>query len=54
MIPEVGLTQEGIEFTLVPAGHFILQEQGEELGIGQLAIHRLAITRFQGIQDTGH
>jgi hypothetical protein len=34
----VGLAQECVEFTLIPAGHFILQEHGEELGIGQLAI----------------
>lgn len=39
--------------SLIPAGHFILQEHGEELAIGHLAIYRLAITDFQGIQNAG-
>ena len=34
MIPEVGLTQEGVEFPLVPAGHFILQERAPVLIVG--------------------
>ncbi|EGQ63312.1 hypothetical protein GGI1_18511 [Acidithiobacillus sp. GGI-221] len=38
---------------MVPAGHFILQEHGEELGIGQLAIDSLPVAGLQGSQDAG-
>jgi hypothetical protein len=39
VVVEVGLTQERVELLLIPAGDFVLEQEGEELGIGQLPVN---------------
>jgi hypothetical protein len=36
---------------MLPAGDFILDEQGEKLAIGELLLDGLSVTALQGIED---
>ncbi len=50
---EGGAAQTGGEFLLFAAGHLILDQQGEEFGVGELGFDGLAIARLQRIGDAG-
>ena len=53
VVPELRLAQEGVEALLVPPGDLILEQEREELGIGQLAVDGLAIAGLQAFQNAG-
>ncbi len=53
VVPELRLAQEGVEALLVPPGDLILEQEREELGIGQLPVDGLAVARLQAFQDAG-
>jgi len=41
------------ELLLLAPRHLVADQQGEELGVGQLRLDRLAITRLKRIEDAG-
>jgi hypothetical protein len=41
------------ELFLFPSGDFVLDKQGEELGIGELGLYGLAVSSGQGFEDAG-
>ena len=41
------------ELLVLAAGDLVLDEQGEELGVGQLPLHRLAVAEGQALQQPG-
>jgi hypothetical protein len=48
---EVGASHAQAEFLVIAPGYFIMDEQREEFGEGELAINGLAVSRFQRIED---
>ena len=39
------------QFALFPAGDLVLNEQRQEIHVGELLLHGLAVADFQGVQD---
>ena len=50
---EARATKAQGELLLLAPGDLILDEQGEELGLSELALERLAVARFERIEDAG-
>ena len=50
---EVGASQALGEFFLIAPGDFVVNQQTEEVGVGQLAIHGFPVASLQGIDDAG-
>lgn len=50
---EAGAGQPGAELLLVAPCHFVMQQHGQELGIGKLAVDGLPVTLFKGIEHAG-
>ena len=50
---EGGAAQAQGELLLLAAGDLVLDEQGEELGVGELGVDGLAVARLQRIEDAG-
>ena len=53
LAPEAGATDPGLELLLLPPGDFILDNQGEELGVGELALDGFPVTGRQTFQHAG-
>ena len=41
------------EFALFSTGDLVLDEQGQEVGVGELLLHSLAVADLQRVQDAG-
>ena len=50
---ERGAAQPQVELLLLAPGDLVLDQQGEELGVGELAVDGLAVARLQRVEDAG-
>lgn len=50
---EGGAAQAQGELLLLAAGDLVLDQQGEELGVGEFSVEGLAVTRLERIEDAG-
>src|SRR4051812_30228061 len=50
---EAGATQSCGELLAVTSCNLILDEQGQELGVGEFGVDGLAVARLEGIEDAG-
>ena len=41
------------EFALFAAGDLVLDEQGQEIHVGEFLLHGLTVASLQGVQDAG-
>jgi hypothetical protein len=48
---ELRAAQPRAELLLLAPGDLVADEQGEELGVGELGVERLAVARLQRVQD---
>ena len=45
-------SEPGGKLFIIPSGHFILKEEGQELSIGEFFFYRLAVPDLHGVQDS--
>jgi hypothetical protein len=50
---ERGPTQAHLELLLLATGDLVLDEQGEELGVGELAVEGLTVAGIERVEDAG-
>src|ERR1017187_1217178 len=53
LVSEVGAPQPHRQLLLIPPSDFVVNQQAEEIGVGQLAVDCFAVAGFERVEDAG-